>query len=136
MPSGLQLGYSPQRQLKDLGGHAVGSHVRAKVIKNRFAPPFREAEYNAYYLSGISRIDEILDSCVENKLVKTKGPWFYFSERYKAEGRSNAKHLLNKNPGLYKEMPKKLDFPEEMNLDAYHKANFSQVASEHLESLL
>ena len=81
--------------IKD-GDHLIGSHTRAKVVKNKMAPPFREAYFDIMYGEGISHIGELLDLGVDYDLIKKGGAWFTVNgERF--QGRENAKKYLMEN---------------------------------------
>src|SRR3954467_1986598 len=83
--------------LKD-GDVVVGSRTRAKVVKNKVAPPFREAEFDMMYGEGISREGDLLDLAVDRKIVEKSGTWFAFSGERLGQGRENAKTFLKQNP--------------------------------------
>ena len=86
-------------QIKD-GDVVVGSRTRAKVVKNKVAPPFREAEFDIMYGQGISLEGELLDLGVDNKVVEKSGAWFSFSGERLGQGRENAKTTLRENTEL------------------------------------
>ena len=76
------------------GGEVVGSRTRAKVVKNKIAPPFREAEFDIMYGQGISRVGELLDLAVNADVIKKSGAWFSYDGNRIAQGRDNAKNFL------------------------------------------
>ena len=80
------------------GGEIVGSRTRAKVVKNKIAPPFREAEFDIMYGQGISRVGELLDLAVNADVIKKSGAWFSYDGNRIAQGRDNAKNFLRDNP--------------------------------------
>lgn len=80
------------------GTQLIGSHTRAKVVKNKMAPPFREAQFDIMYGEGISRIGELIDLGVEYELVRKSGAWFYMGETRIGQGRENAKQYMRDNP--------------------------------------
>ncbi len=86
-------------QIKD-GDVVVGSRTRAKVVKNKVAPPFREAEFDIMYGQGISLEGELLDLGVEHKVVEKSGAWFSFSGERLGQGRENSKTTLRENHDL------------------------------------
>jgi recombination protein RecA len=86
-------------QIKD-GEVVVGSRTRAKVVKNKVAPPFREAEFDIMYGQGISLEGELLDLGVENKVVEKSGAWFSFNGERLGQGRENSKNTLRDNTDL------------------------------------
>ncbi len=80
------------------GGEIIGSRTRAKVVKNKIAPPFREAEFDIMYGQGISRTGELLDLAVQLDIVKKSGAWFSYDGNRIGQGRDNAKEYLRTNP--------------------------------------
>ncbi len=80
------------------GEKMIGSHTRVKVVKNKMAPPFREAVFDIMYGEGISRTSELVDLGIEYDLVKKSGAWFYLGEERMGQGRENAKKYLQDNP--------------------------------------
>ena len=91
-----------------VNGEMVGSRTRAKVVKNKIAPPFREAEFDIMYGEGISRIGELIDLAVKADVVQKSGAWFYYGETRLGQGRDNVKELLKSNDDLRKEIEAKL----------------------------
>ena len=88
------------------GGEVVGNHVRAKVVKNKVAPPFREAEFDIMFGEGISKIGEILDLGVKLGIVQKSGAWFNYGEMRLGQGRDNAKQFLKDHPEVSDEIEK------------------------------
>jgi len=86
-------------QIKD-GEQVVGNRTRVKVVKNKVAPPFRQAEFDIIYGEGISRIGEIIDLGVEKNVIKKSGSWFSFDDTKLGQGRDAVKSLLADNPDL------------------------------------
>lgn len=86
-------------QLKS-GSDVIGSRTRAKVVKNKVAPPFREAEFDIMYGQGISRDGELLDLAVQLDIIKKSGAWFSYGEERIGQGRDNAKEFLRNNPEI------------------------------------
>ena len=80
------------------GGEVVGNHVRAKVVKNKVAPPFREAEFDIMYGEGISKLSELIDLGVKLDLVQKSGSWFNMGEVRLGQGRDAAKQYLRDHP--------------------------------------
>ncbi len=83
--------------IKD-GDQVIGGRTRVKVVKNKVAPPFREAEFDVMYGEGISREGDLLDLAVEKRIVEKSGAWFAFSGERLGQGRENAKQFLKENP--------------------------------------
>lgn len=90
-------------QIKD-SETVIGSHVRVKVVKNKVAPPFRQAEFDIIYGEGISKLGEIIDIGVENNIIKKSGSWFSYGETKLGQGRDSVKKLLQDNPELAEEL--------------------------------
>lgn len=90
-------------QIKD-GEDATGSRTRAKIVKNKMAPPFRKAEFDILFGEGISRIGEIIDLGVEFDIIKKAGSWFSYNETRLAQGREAVKQVLSDNTELCDEI--------------------------------
>ena len=82
------------------GGEMIGSRTRAKVVKNKIAPPFREAEFDVMYGRGISREGELLDLAVKLDVVQKSGAWFSFNGERLGQGRDNVKEYFRSHPDL------------------------------------
>jgi recombination protein RecA len=93
--------------IKD-GDTTVGGRTRVKVVKNKLAPPFREAEFDVMYGEGISREGDLLDQGVEHKIVEKSGTWFSYAGERLGQGRENAKAFLKQNPDLASAIEQKL----------------------------
>jgi recombination protein RecA len=89
--------------IKD-GDMVIGGRVRVKVVKNKVAPPFREAEFDILYGEGISKQGDLLDLAVDRKIVEKSGTWFSFGGERLGQGRENAKQFLKDNPSIFKTM--------------------------------
>jgi recombination protein RecA len=85
--------------IKD-GDNVVGGRTRVKVVKNKLAPPFREAEFDIMYGEGVSREGDLLDLAVEHKIVDKSGAWFAFGGDRLGQGRENSKQFLKDNPQM------------------------------------
>jgi recombination protein RecA len=85
--------------IKD-GDQVIGGRTRVKVVKNKVAPPFREAEFDVMYGEGISREGDLLDLAVEKRIVEKSGAWFAYSGERLGQGRENAKTFLKENPDV------------------------------------
>ncbi|MFG6318793.1 MAG: recombinase RecA [Clostridia bacterium] len=89
-------------------GNVVGSRTRVKVVKNKVAPPFREAEFDIVYGKGISKEGTILDLAVELNIIEKSGSWFSYNGERIGQGRENIKTYLSENPKLMAEVEKKI----------------------------
>src|SRR5215207_1604303 len=87
--------------IKD-GDVVVGGRTRVKIVKNKVAPPFREAEFDVMYGEGISKEGDLLDLAVDRKIVEKSGTWFAFSGERLGQGRENVKQFLKDNPEVAK----------------------------------
>src|SRR6187431_1785893 len=85
--------------IKD-GDQVIGGRTRVKVVKNKVAPPFREAEFDVMYGEGISREGDLLDLAVEKRIVEKSGAWFAYNGDRLGQGRENAKQFLKENPEI------------------------------------
>jgi recombination protein RecA len=85
--------------IKD-GDQVVGGRTRVKVVKNKMAPPFREAEFDIMYGEGVSREGDLLDLAVEKRIVEKSGAWFAYSGERLGQGRENVKQFLKDNPSV------------------------------------
>ena len=91
-----------------VNGEMVGSRTRAKVVKNKIAPPFKEAEFDIMYGEGISRVGELIDLAVKADVMQKSGAWFYYGETRLGQGRDNVKELLKSDDRLRNEIEAKL----------------------------
>ena len=89
-------------------GEMVGAHTRAKVVKNKVAPPFKTAEFDIMYGKGISKSGEMVDMAVEFDIIKKSGAWFSYGERRLAQGRDNVKALFESDKALATEIEEKV----------------------------
>ncbi len=83
-----------------VGAEMIGNRVRAKIVKNKVAPPFREAEFDIMFGKGISREGSLLDVGVEHGIVRKGGAWFTYDEVQLGQGKENSKNYLRENPDL------------------------------------
>jgi recombination protein RecA len=95
--SSVRLDIRRTESLK-VGGEVVGNHTRVRVVKNKVAPPFREAEFDIMYGEGISHLGELIDIGVQYDLVQKSGSWFSIGDERIGQGRDNAKNYLRDNP--------------------------------------
>jgi recombination protein RecA len=87
--------------IKD-GDMVVGGRTRVKIVKNKVAPPFREAEFDVMYGEGVSRYGDLIDIGVEKRIIEKSGAWFAYSGERLGQGRENAKQFLKENPDIAK----------------------------------
>ncbi|MFZ0430385.1 MAG: recombinase RecA [Acidobacteriota bacterium] len=90
------------------GDENVGSRTKAKVVKNKLAPPFKEAEFDIVYGQGISHEGELLDLAVHHRIVDKSGSWFSYAQERLGQGRENSKTFLRENPKIAQEIEEKL----------------------------
>ena len=93
--------------IKD-GDAVVGGRTRVKIVKNKVAPPFREAEFDVMYGEGISREGDLLDLAVDRRIVEKSGTWFAFGGERLGQGRENVKQFLKDNPTIFKSIEEKV----------------------------
>jgi recombination protein RecA len=97
--SSIRLEIRRTSAIKD-GDTVVGNRTKVKVVKNKLAPPFKEAEFDIMYGEGISREGDMLDLAVEHKIVEKSGAWFSFQGERLGQGRENVKNLIKSNPEM------------------------------------
>ncbi|SFE70499.1 recombination protein RecA [Chitinophaga sp. CF118] len=103
----VRLDIRRMAQIKD-GDEAVGNRVKVKVVKNKVAPPFRQAEFDIIYGHGISKVGEIIDMGVEYGIVQKSGSWFSYDTNKLGQGRDAVKQLLMDNPEVATEIEGKI----------------------------
>jgi recombination protein RecA len=86
------------------GNEMIGSRTRVRVVKNKIAPPFRDAEFDIMYGEGISREGNILDVAADMDIVNKSGAWYSYGDIRLGQGRENAKDFLKQNPDLANEI--------------------------------
>lgn len=98
------------RRIENLkvGDAVVGARVRIKVVKNKVAPPFRQAEFEMFYNEGINKNGDLLDAAVEEKIIDKSGTWFVYGDKRLGQGRDNAKTYLTEHPEDFAEIDKKI----------------------------
>lgn len=108
------------------GGEVIGNRTRVKVVKNKIAPPFKEAEFDIMFGEGISVVGDILDLAAENNIINKSGAWFAYEGNKIGQGRENAKQYLKDNPAVCAEVERKVR--ELFNLDAAQAEDAVQTA--------
>jgi len=105
--SSVRLDIRRIESIKD-GAEIVGNRTRVKVVKNKVAPPFRQAEFDIMYGKGISREGTLLDIAVDMGIIKKSGAWFTYEGEQLGQGRENAKNFLAENPEIMVEVSEKV----------------------------
>ncbi len=105
--SSVRLDIRRMAQIKD-GDSIIGNHVKVKVVKNKVAPPFRQAEFDIIYGEGISKVGEIVDMGVEFGILQKSGSWFSYNADKLGQGREAIKQLMMDNPEMAKEIENKI----------------------------
>ncbi|HHW48489.1 MAG TPA: recombinase RecA [Clostridiaceae bacterium] len=114
------------------GNEIIGSRTRVKVVKNKVAPPFKEAEFDIIYGEGISKEGNILDVAVTLDIINKSGAWFSYGGQRLGQGRENVKQYLKENPELMKEIETKI---RENYSEAFAKSMEAHVVSDDEEEL-
>ena len=91
-----------------VGQDVVGNRTRIRVVKNKVAPPFRDAEFDIMYSQGISKEGDLLDLAVNHNIIQKSGTWFSYGSERLGQGRENVKNLLRNNPDLMRELEQKV----------------------------
>lgn len=105
--SSLRLDIRKIENLKD-GQEIIGGRVRVKVVKNKVAPPFKQAEFEIFYNEGISRLGELVDLAVAAGVIERAGTWYSYNESKIGQGRENVKKYLKEKSDLYEEIENKV----------------------------
>lgn len=103
----MRLDIRKIENLKD-NQEIIGGRVRVKIVKNKMAPPFRQAEFDIYFNEGVSRMGEIVDLGVERNIIEKAGAWYSYSGNRIGQGRENSKEFLKNNPEMAKEIEAKI----------------------------
>ncbi len=103
----VRLDIRRMAQIKD-GDESIGNHVKVKVVKNKVAPPFRQAEFDIIYGEGISKTGEIIDMGVELGIIQKSGSWFSYNSDKLGQGREAVKQLMTDNPEMANEIEAKI----------------------------
>ena len=89
-------------------GEVVGNRTKVKVVKNKIAPPFKEAEFDIMFGEGISKVGDILDLAADNGIINKSGAWYAYDGNKIGQGRENAKQYLKDNPAICDEVEQKV----------------------------
>ena len=106
--SSMRIDVRRIEQLKGPGNEFIGSRTRAKIVKNKVAPPFKEAEFDIMFGEGISKTGEVVDLGVKFEIINKSGAWFSYGEERLGQGREKVKALLKDNPALQEEIAGKV----------------------------
>ena len=106
--SSMRIDVRKIEQLKGAGSEFIGSRTRAKIVKNKVAPPFKSAEFDIMYGEGICKVGEILDMAVQYDIVHKGGSWFSYGDRRLGQGRDNVKEIIKNEPELAAELEQKI----------------------------
>ncbi len=104
----VRLDIRKSTQIKDVNGEVQGNRAKVKVVKNKVAPPFKTAEFDIMYGTGISKVGEIIDLGVDFEIIKKSGSWFSYEDTKLGQGRDAVKLLLQDNPELMQELEQKI----------------------------
>lgn len=106
--SSMRIDVRKVEQLKGARNEFIGSRTRAKIVKNKVAPPFKSAEFDIMYGTGISKDGEILDMAVQYDIIHKGGSWFSYGDRRLGQGRDNVKEIIKNDSELAEELEKKI----------------------------
>ena len=105
--SSVRLDIRRIESIKD-GQEVIGSRVRVKVVKNKTAPPFKQAEFDIMFAEGVSKVGELVDMGVEKKIVDKAGAWYSYNEERLGQGREAVKNFLKTNPDIAEKIEQKI----------------------------
>ena len=105
--SSVRLDIRRIESIKD-GQEVIGSRVRVKVVKNKTAPPFKQAEFDIMFAEGVSKVGELVDMGVEKKIVDKAGAWYSYNEERLGQGREAVKNFLKTNPDIAEKVEQKI----------------------------
>ena len=112
------------------GGEVIGNRTRVKVVKNKVAPPFKEAEFDIMFGEGISTQGDILDLAAENNIINKSGAWYAYDGNKIGQGRENAKQYLKDNPQICAEVERKVRELFNMETDAVEESPAGGASAE------
>ncbi len=130
--SSVRLDIRRIESIKD-GAEIVGNRTRVKVVKNKVAPPFRQAEFDIMYGKGISREGSLLDMAVDMGIIKKSGAWFTYDGEQLGQGRENAKNFLSANPEIMVEVSEKVRVQAGIGVDANAEPAFTAADEQPIE---
>ena len=110
------------------GDQVLGNRTKAKIVKNKVAPPFKQAEFDIMYGKGISKSGDVLDCAIENKIIEKAGSWYSLDGNRIGQGRENVKEYLEANPDVLETLEKRL-------LDTLHKDKNNQNGEQNEEAI-
>ena len=105
--SSVRIDIRRSTQIKD-GDQTIGNRTRVKIVKNKVAPPFRNAQFDIMYGEGISKTGEMIDLGVEYGIINKSGSWFSYNGTKLGQGRESVRNLLKDNPELCGELEKQI----------------------------
>lgn len=105
--SSVRLDIRRIESIKD-GQEVMGSRVRVKVVKNKMAPPFKQAEFDVMFAEGISKVGELVDLGVERRIIDKAGAWYSYKEERLGQGREAVKTFLKSNPDIAQDIDTQL----------------------------
>ena len=134
--SSVRIDVRKTEQLKGPGNEFIGARTRAKIVKNKVAPPFKEGEFDIMYGTGISRVGEIIDLAVKYDIINKSGAWFSYGETRLGQGRDNVKILLTREKDLAEEIDRKVRerFMQESKRDQSKSKDDDKPAAEAKEA--
>lgn len=106
--SSVRLDIRRSTQIKDAENNVLGNKTRVRVVKNKVAPPFKQAEFDIMYGLGVSKVGEVIDLGVDFDIIDKKGSWYSYGETRLGQGRDAVKTLLDDNPELMEELEIKI----------------------------
>lgn len=104
----IRRSLSDSGKIKDKEGNVIGNLTKVKIVKNKVAPPFKQAEFDIMYGEGISKVGEILDIGVDVGVLKKNGSWFSYQDTKLGQGREAVKEVIRDNPELAEELEQKI----------------------------
>ena len=90
------------------GQETIGNRTRARIVKNKIAPPFKDAEFDIIFGEGVSKYGELIDLALANNIINRSGTWFSYEENRMGQGRDNAKMFLKENNDIANEIESKI----------------------------